>query len=257
VSPFKVVLLPGIVMPAGLAYEGLVAALGPDVETIVKDLEVYREDSPPPAYSLDTEVGGVLREADARGWHSFHLVGYSGGGAAALACAARNPARLLSLGLLEPAWAGAWGWSPEHERLWATYDGLAQSSFEEFMPAFMRLQVRPEVELPTPPPGPPPPWMQQRPEGIRAIVRAFQTYDLDRGALARFDRPVYFALGGLSNPDQFGEVAGRLGEVFPDFTLEVFAERHHFDPPHRSEPARLAESLRAIWSRGSQSAPAG
>ncbi len=256
-SAFRVMFLPGIVLPAGLAYDGLVAALGSDVEAIVKDLEVYREDSPPPGYSLDTEVAGVLREADARGWSSFHLVGYSGGGAAALACAARQPARLLSLGLLEPAWAGDWDWSPEHERLWATYDELAQSPPEQFMPAFMRLQVRPEVELPAPPPGPPPPWMKQRPAGIRAILRTFQTYSLDRGALAGFDRPVYYALGGLSNPDQFGEIAERLGDVFPDFTLEVFAERHHFDPPHRIEPGRLAESLRAIWARGDQVAPAG
>ena len=249
--------LPGIVLPAGLAYDGLVAALGPDVEAIVKDLEVYREDSPPPGYSLDTEVAGVLREADARGWSSFHLVGYSGGAAVALACAARHPARLLSLGLLEPAWAGGWDWSPEHERLWATYGELAQSEPDEFMAAFMRLQVRPEVELPAPPSGPPPPWMKQRPGGIRAILRTFQTYDLDRSALAAFDRPVYYALGGLSNPDQFGEIAERLGDVFPDFTLEVFAERHHFDPPHRREPERLAESLRAIWARGDQLAPAG
>jgi hypothetical protein len=47
-----------------------------------------------------------------------------------------------------------------------------------------------------------------------------------------------------------------LGDVFPDFTLEVFAERHHFDAPHRSEPRRLAESLRAIWARGNQLASA-
>jgi hypothetical protein len=56
----------------------------------------------------------------------------------------------------------------------------------------------------------------------------------------------------LSNPDQFGDEAERLGVVFPDFTLEVFADRHHFDPPHRIEPRRLARSLRAVWTRGSQ-----
>jgi pimeloyl-ACP methyl ester carboxylesterase len=243
-------LLPGIVMPADLAYAELVTVLGSDVETIVKDLEVYREDSPPPDYSLDTEVAGVVREAEARGWSAFHLVGYSGGGAAALACAARHPTRLLSLGLLEPAWAGSWGWSREHETLWATYAELAQLPPEQFMPAFMRLQVKPEVQLPAPPSGPPPPWMEKRPAGIRAAVGTFQTYDLDRDALAAFDRPVYFALGGRSSPVQFGELAERLGNVFPDFTLEVFADRHHFDPPHRREPERLAESLRAIWARG-------
>jgi hypothetical protein len=98
--------------------------------------------------------------------------------------------------------------------------------------------------------------MNRRPAGIRAFLRTFQTYDLDRDALARFERPVYYALGGLSNPDQFGEVANRLGSVFTDFTLEVFADRHHFDPPHRTEPERLAASLRAIWLRGNQLASA-
>src|SRR6266550_3944709 len=110
----RVILLPGSVLPADLAYGGLVTALSGDVEAVAKDLEVYREDAPPPDYSLDTEVAGVLREADARGWGSFHLVGYSGGGAAALAFAAREPARLRSLALLEPAWGGNWGWSTEH-----------------------------------------------------------------------------------------------------------------------------------------------
>jgi hypothetical protein len=78
VSALQVMLLPGIVRPAELAYSGLVSALGQDVETIAKDLEVYREDAPPPDYSLDTEVAGILREAGARGWSRFHLVGYSG-----------------------------------------------------------------------------------------------------------------------------------------------------------------------------------
>jgi pimeloyl-ACP methyl ester carboxylesterase len=257
VSAFQVMLLPGSVLPADLAYGGLVTALGSDVETIVKDLEVYREDTPPPDYSLDTEVAGILREATAYRWSRFHLVGYSGGGAAALAFAARHPTRLLSLALLEPAWAGNWGWSAQHTTLWANYDELEQLPPEQFTAAFMRLQVRPEVRLSAPPPGPPPPWMRQRPAGIRAFMRTFKTYNLDRDALAAFERPVYFALGGLSNPDQFGELAERLGTVFGDFTVEVFAERHHFDPPHRTEPQRLAGSLRAIWTRGSQLAPAG
>ena len=164
-------------LPADLAYSGLLAVLGAEVETIVKDLEVYREDTPPPNYALDTEVIGVLREADARGWDRFHLVGYSGGGAAALAVAASHPARVQSLSLLEPAWAGSWGWSPEHRALWAKYDELEQLPPEQFTPAFMRLQVRPEVRLPALPPGPSPPWMRQRPAGIRAFMRTFKTYD--------------------------------------------------------------------------------
>jgi hypothetical protein len=99
--------------------------------------------------------------------------------------------------------------------------------------------------------------MRRRPAGIRAFMRTFKSYNLDRDALVAFERPVYFALGGLSNPDQYGELAERLGKVFADFTLEVFAERHHFDPPHRIEPARLAGSLRAIWARANQQARSG
>jgi hypothetical protein len=42
-------------------------------------------------------------------------------------------------------------------------------------------------------------------------------------------------------------MADRLSRVFRDFTLEVFEERHHFDPPHRIEPERVASSLRDLW----------
>jgi hypothetical protein len=98
--------------------------------------------------------------------------------------------------------------------------------------------------------------MAQRPAGIRAIVDAFRTYHLDREALRRFDRPVYFALGGLSNPDQFGDEAERLARVFGDFWLQVFPDRHHFDPPHRAEAPALAASLRSLWRRA-ETRPAG
>lgn len=96
--------------------------------------------------------------------------------------------------------------------------------------------------------------MAQRPAGIRAIIEAFRTHDLDRDALRRFDRPVYFALGGLSNPDQFGEEAERLARVFGDFWLQVFPNRHHFDPPHRAEAPALAASLRSLWQRSEATA---
>jgi hypothetical protein len=41
-------------------------------------------------------------------------------------------------------------------------------------------------------------------------------------------------------------MAGRLAEIFPNFTFET-QERHHFDPPHQIEPERLAGSLLALW----------
>ena len=211
---------------------------------------MYATPTPPPEYSLDTEVAGVLREVRARGWDRVHLVGYSGGGSVALAMAAAHPELLWSVALLEPAWAGNWDdASDAHRTLWQEYARLADLPDDEFMAAFVRIQLRPGVVPPAPPPGPPPPWMAQRPAAIRALLGTFQTYDLDKGALRNFDRPAYFALGGLSNPDQFGEEAQRLARIFPNFWIEVFPDRHHFDPPHRIEPQALATSLRSLWTR--------
>ena len=248
-EPTRVILLPGSVLPAQPAYGALIEALGADVDAVAKDLELYDGDEPPPGWSLDTEIQGVLREADARGWESFHLLGYSGGGAAALAFTAKHPERLLSLTLLEAAWAGNWDWSAAHAQLWKEYEALEKLPPEQFMTAFMRLGVKPDVVLPLPPGGGPPPWMAKRPAGIREFLRDFKTYDLDRARLAAFDRPVFFVLGGLSNPDDYGEIAERLSTVFPDFRLEIFENRHHFDPPHRIEPDRLAAMLREHWER--------
>jgi hypothetical protein len=83
------------------------------------------------------------------------------------------------------------------------------------MPAFMRLNLKPGVSPAPPPAGEAPPWMAKRPAGISAFVQTFKTYDLDPEALRAFRRPVYYALGGLSNPDQFGEISTRLGQMFP------------------------------------------
>jgi len=252
---FRAILLPGSVLPAEPAYGALLAALGSDADAVAKELEVYAAAEPPSDYSLDTEVAGVLNEAAGRGWEQFHLAGYSGGGAAALAFTARHPDRLLSLALLEPAWAGNWDWSPAERALWDESERLEELPPDQFMSAFVRLGLKPGVSPPAPPAGDPPPWMAKRPAGIRAFMKTFKSYDLKREALRRFHRPVYYALGGLSNPDQYGEIAKRLDTVFPDFELEVFDERHHFDPPHRIEPERLADSLRALWRRAEQSMP--
>lgn len=66
-------------LPAGPAYGSLLSALGPDVDAVAKELEVYATSEPPPDYDLDLEVDGVLRAAAALDWDSFHLVGNSGG----------------------------------------------------------------------------------------------------------------------------------------------------------------------------------
>lgn len=85
--------------------------------------------------------------------------------------------------------------------------------------------------------------------GIGAFMGAFDAFEPDFDVLRSFDRPVYFALGGRGNPDLYARMAGRLADLFSDFTLDIFENRHHFDPPHRAEPVRLAAALREFWTR--------
>jgi len=253
-SPPQAILLPGGVLPAEPAYGALVDALGARVEAIAKELEVYAAEQPPPGYSLDLEVEGILGAADSAGFDRFHLVGYSAGGAASLVFAASHGHRLRSLALLEPAWSGSEGLDFSERALWQEFFGrIVSLPPEEMMPAFVRAQLAPGVEPPPPPPGPPPPWMARRPAGLKALIRAFESSELDLGTLRRFRAPVYFGLGGLSNPDYYARAAKRLARVFDDFALEVFEDRHHFDPPHRAEPDRLAASLCALWARADAS----
>jgi pimeloyl-ACP methyl ester carboxylesterase len=245
----RAIFLPGGVMPADLAYGPLLEALGDDVEAIAKALEVYAGPEPPPGYTLDHEIDGVLRTARDAGFERFHLVGYSGGGASSVAFAAQHPERLLSLALLEPAWMGTEGLDPEEQAVWQEFDRIATLPPEEMMPAFVANQLAPGVDPPPPPPGPPPSWMATRPAGLRAFLKTFSSSTLDVDRLRAFPEPVYFALGGRSNPAYYGRMAERARAIFANFTLDVFEERHHFDPPHRIEPERTARALRAHWAR--------
>jgi len=43
-------------------------------------------------------------------------------------------------------------------------------------------------------------------------------------------------------------MAERLARAWPEMVIERYAERHHFDPPHRAEPARVAASLERLWA---------
>ena len=245
----QVLLLPGGVLPAGPAYGALLGALGADIDARLKDLEVYATPVPPSDYSLAIEVAGIERLAAEAGFDRFHLVGYSAGGAASLAYAARYPERLLSLALMEPAFAGWQEMTAEEHAALAAFAPLREIDGPPMLARFQALQLAPGVTPSSPPLGPPPDWMATRPAGLRAVLGAFMAGDLDLSRLRTFTRPVWFALGGRSNPDYYARMAARLAQVFPDLTVERFEDRHHFDPPHRIEPARVAESLRALWDR--------
>jgi pimeloyl-ACP methyl ester carboxylesterase len=244
-----VVFVPGGVMPAAMSYGSLLEVIKDQVQPVVKDLEVYATDAPPSNYGLELEVEGIKRVADAAKFKTFHLVGYSAGGASSLAFAARYPDRLQSLALIEPAWIGNADWTPEDVADWAELDRVVALPADQRMSAFARWQMRPGLEPPKLqlPPGPPPPWMAKRPAGLDAISKAFKVYALDRDRFRSFQKPVYYALGDLSR-SFYERNAKTLASFFPNFRTEVYVGRSHFDPPHRAEPERFARALGKLWA---------
>ena len=190
-----------------------------------------------------------MRVADDAGFDRFRLVGYSGVAPVRPRSRPRHRERLLSLALMKAAWAGNASQTADEQSVGQEFDRIQHLSGNELMRDFVRIQLRPGGEPLPPPPGPPPPWMASRPAGLKAMMHAFRTDELDLDALRSFYQPVYFALGGLSNPDYYQRMADRLATVFPDFTVEIYTDRHHFDPPHRAEPARVAAALQALWAR--------
>ena len=246
-----VVLLPGIVLPAESAFAALLKVLGERVDAVAKELEVYAGDEPPPGYGLGFEVDGVLRTADAHGFGRFHLVGYSAGGAVSLAFTSAHGDRLLSLALLEPAWAGN-DRTPQEERVTQGFRALAPLPPDEFMSGFQRLQLAPGVDPPRPPEGQPPAWMAEAARGHPSHPRRFRPRRPRRRSAAGVRPTGLFRTRGPQQPDYSGPMAERLAATFSDFTIETFPERHHFDPPHRVEPEHLADSLLRLWQRAEQ-----
>ncbi len=244
--PRSVIFLPGGVMPAAPQYEPLLKVLNGEVQPFLKDLDVYAGDEPPKDYRLDQEVEGVNRFAESNALSRFDLVAYSGGGAVALAFVARFPERVTSLALTEPAVIPSQQWFDEESAYRAEFERVMLLPPPEQMREFVRMHLRPAVPPPPSPSGPAPAWMAKRPAGLKAMAHAFTRYDLNLADLRRFDRPVYFALGSLT--DAFEErMAEKLAMLFPNFRCEVYEGRHHFDPPQRAEPERYARALRELW----------
>jgi pimeloyl-ACP methyl ester carboxylesterase len=255
-APLPVVFVPGGVTPVGASYGPLLQELGDEVAPLLKDLEVYAADAPPAGYSLRHEVDALERDVDAAGLDTFHLVGYSGGGAVCLAFAAQHPGRLRSLAMFEPANIPG-PWVPdEHPETAASDERLGP---DQMLAEFTRRQLRPGAEPPPPPAGPPPVWMAKRPAGLRAMMSAFQSDATDRDALRRCAFPVYLAYGLLTAEFMVRRVQ-LLAGVLPDVWIEAYPGIHHFGPPQRTQPARYAAALRQLWGRaelGRAGSPAG
>jgi pimeloyl-ACP methyl ester carboxylesterase len=229
-------------MPAEFRYAPLVQAMGPGVRTFTKELEIYEPDRGDRAYAINVETQGLAAAADAAGLDRFYLYGHSAGGAIALAFVAAYPRRLLGLALDEPAT----DFSDETKAAWAKqFEPIDALPVAERIPAFMRAQVAPGVELPPPPAGGPPPWMASRPAGIDAFTEAISR-DVLPGPLSAFTGPVYYSFGSRSNP-VWRDIRDRLSVSFPDFISEEYEGLHHLNTSHAAEPARVAAALRRVW----------
>jgi len=243
-TPVPVVFLAGILTPAALRYSPLLEVLGSDIRALTKDLEVYGGDAvPPPGYSLRTEVVGIARAADDAGFDAFHLYGYSGGGACAIAFTAASPGRVLSLALDEPAIDFG---AEDAALIREVFLPMMELPPEEQLGAFVRSMYRSDVEPPPPPSGPPPPWMRDRPAGIAAFARALAEADVPIERLREFERPVYYSYGSLSNED-WERRAERLTAIFPSITVERYEGLSHMNTSHVAEPERVAAALRRLW----------
>jgi pimeloyl-ACP methyl ester carboxylesterase len=246
------ILLPGIVLPAALRYRDLLQHLE-GVNTVIKDLEVYREAPPPADYSIAQEVEGLARAADEAGLDRFHVYAHSGGGAVALAFAVTHPERLLSLAVDEPA--SDFTDDCNSTYAWDEFDRASALPPAEATRAFLALQVAPGVVLPPPPEGPPPPWMSARPAGIRAMIRAIRSHHVEPAAYTRFAAPVDYTWGSRTHP-RWTLMERRLSALFPRFTSEMFEGLHHLNTSHQAEPARVAARLREFWRETSAGGPA-
>lgn len=243
----QVIFVPGGFQPAAIRYGALLSELGEEVEPVLKDFEVYAGPEPPQDYSVETEISGIERVADQAGLQRFHLYGYSGGGACALAYASARPERVLSLALEEPA--ADFTQAEKTGPFWREMMELLDMTEEERMREFFVRNLQPGVQVLPPPPGPLPAWMANRPAGLMAMMRAFDRFSVNEDAYRDYARPVHFIYGSLTRHEFAVAMRDRLLELFPDFTSECYEGRHGFDTANQAEPARLAQELRKHWSR--------
>jgi pimeloyl-ACP methyl ester carboxylesterase len=250
----QVVCVPGSVAPAAQRYGPLIKAVGDAADLHLKELEVYREATPPAGYSIDEELAAIDRLADANGLERFHLVGYSGGGFVSLAYSGTRPQRLLSLSLFEPAQIPGKLTAEEEEFFAVLGRKLEGLHGDEFMSTFIREQVKPGAVLPPPPAGPVSAEMQKRPAGIAALIKAFREFPFDRSSLESARFPVLYAYGDLSHQEQALK-AGILAQLFADIRVRRYAGVHHFVPADQIYTPDHAALLFDLWVSAEKSAP--
>jgi pimeloyl-ACP methyl ester carboxylesterase len=201
--------------------------------------------APGEPYGLATEVDAVNAAARAHGLLRYHLFGFSAGATVALAATLALGPTVQSLTLLEAAEIGDDDWHPAETAFRASLAAVRALPAEQRIPASRQLYMRPGEPLP--PLGAPAPW-DPRDDMLEDMLARVGFTSSD---LAAITVPVLAISGGRSNP-RFRLQDERLVEVIPHARAEVFSERSHSSPPHRAEPARLAEMLIDFWTRSAR-----
>jgi pimeloyl-ACP methyl ester carboxylesterase len=204
--------------------------------------------APGEPYDLAVEVNAVKAAAQARGLSRYHLFGFSAGATVALGAALALGDAVQSLTLLEAAFIGDDDdWHPAETAWRARLADVQALPAEQSGPAFRQMLMRPGEPLP---PLGPPPLPDPRSDMLEDMLAQVGFTSSD---LAAINVPVLAISGGRSHP-RFQYQDERLVEVIPHARTEVFSECSHLSPPHKTEPARLAEMLIDFWTRSARTA---
>jgi pimeloyl-ACP methyl ester carboxylesterase len=235
----------GAVAPAAWTYARLQRLLQKEARLVLRDLEGYAQ--PLAAdYGLPSEVKAITCAADAAGFQSFHLVGYSAGGSVALAFALAHPERVNSLTLIEPAWIGNHAWDAVEVAYLSTVDGAMQLPMSQRGHALLMAMSPPGTDPST---IPTPDWLLERSTRFEPIWRSFREATLDIEALQSFPAPVYLPVGGKSHP-RFTLAARWLASVFPCSWVDIYQNQTHLEVPPIRETERF---IRALQKNGLES----
>ena len=232
----------GAVAPAAWTYARLQRLLGERASLVLMDLVGYIE---PLAvdYGLHSEVEAITRAANAGGFHRFHLVGYSAGGAVALACALTYSERVSSLTLIEPAWIGNHAWDPLEMVYLSNVDRAMQLPVAQRGRALLVAMSPPEIDPST---IATPDWLMERAVGFASIWQGFREATLDMKSLQSFPAPVYLPVGGKSHP-RFLLAARWLASLLPRSRVDVYQNQNHLEAPPIRETERFIRVVHPLW----------
>jgi pimeloyl-ACP methyl ester carboxylesterase len=223
-------------------------AMEPRPELAFKDMEFAQFVDPPrwADWTLDTEVVAIELLRQRAKTHELDLVGFSGGGAVALAYAVAHPEALASLTLIEPPWIGNDVWSEEEAAFREAYDRLPDESSDDFWEAVTGILNGPRT------PVPPRPLMEgdDLKNAFLGVWRGYQQAPLDRSRLREIGSPVYLPVGAGSAPRMRAQ-AECLASCFPNARVETYEGASHFDLPFVGAE-QLAKGLNRLWNESLQ-----